>query len=155
MKKSVVSQPARLADESPWIDLERSAHVHVTSEHPDHPVESALTKTGGSGWRANEPGEQTIRIFFDEPRDIHHVRLSFNETEVERTQEYVLKWSIGREEPMSEIVRQQWNFSPKGSTWETEDYDVDLRGASIIELTIRPDINRRDRVAGLSGLRFA
>ena len=56
---------------------------------------------------------------------------------------------------MREIVRQQWNFSPKGSTSETEDYHVHLGGASILELTIRPDINRRDQVAGLTGLRLA
>ena len=155
MRKIVESGPARLADEPQWIDLERSARVQVTSENPDHPVESALVKIGGSGWRASEPGEQTIRIFFDEPRDIHHIRLSFNETEVERTQEFVLKWSVGEEQPMREIVRQQWNFSPKGSTSETEDYDVHLRGASVLELTIRPDINRPDQLAGFSELRLA
>jgi hypothetical protein len=155
MRKTVGSQPARLADEPAWIDLEDSAHVQVTSEHPDYPVESALTKTGGSGWRANAPGEQTIRILFDEARDIDHIWLRFDEAELERTQEFVLKWSTGQEQPMREIVRQQWNFSPKGSTSETEDYHVELRGASILELTIKPDISGGDKVASLSGLRVA
>jgi uncharacterized protein (DUF2249 family) len=154
MRKTVVSQPARLADEFPWIDLERTAQVHVTSEHSDHPVESALAQIGGFGWRANEPGEQMIRILFDQPRDIHHIRLSFNETELERTQEFVLRWSTGQGQPMCEVVRQQWNFSPKGSTSETVDYNVQLVDVLILELTIRPDISGRDRVATLTELRL-
>ena len=39
-----------------------------------------------------------------------------------------------------EIVRQQWNFSPQGSTSEIEDYGVGLPGVSALELTITPDL---------------
>ena len=155
MRKTVVPHPARLADDFPRIDLERTAQVHVTSENPDHPLESALAQIGGFGWRANEPGEQTIRILFDQRRDIHRIRLSFNETELERTQEFVLRWSTGQGRPMCEIVRQQWNFSPKGSTSETEDYNVQLADVLILELTIKPDISGRGGVATLTELRLS
>jgi hypothetical protein len=148
MRKTVMTGPR-------WIDLERLAHVYVTSEDPDHPVESALTEASSSGWRASEPGEQTIRLLFDEPQEIHHIRLSFSETEEERTQEFVLRWSSGHGQPMREIVRQQWNFSPGGSTFEMENYHVELRGASILELTIQPDISGRERVARLGEWRLA
>ena len=37
-----------------------------------------------------------------------------------------------------EIVRQQWNFSPTGSTREVEDYHVTLEDISALELAIKP-----------------
>jgi outer membrane receptor protein involved in Fe transport len=40
--------------------------------------------------------------------------------------------------PEKKIVRQQWNFSPAGSTTEIEDYAVDLDGVSVLELAIQP-----------------
>jgi hypothetical protein len=47
----------------------------------------------GLGWRAAERGSQIIRIIFDKPRPLHWVRLEFCETEMERTQEFTLRWS--------------------------------------------------------------
>ena len=38
------------------------------------------------------------------------------------------------DEPLKEVVRQQWNFSPDGSTAESEDYAIDLKRVSILEL---------------------
>jgi hypothetical protein len=155
MRKTIVSQLARFANEPQWIDLERAARVEFTSERPDHPIEAALSASAGSGWRADQPGEQTIRLLFDEPRDIRSIRVGFRETETERTQEFVLRWSTGPEQPLREIVRQQWNFSPNGSISETEDYSVQLRRVSLLELAIRPDISGRNAVASLRELRLA
>jgi hypothetical protein len=56
--------------------------------------------------------------------------------------------------PEKEIVRQQWNFSPAGSTTEIEDYAVDLDGISVLELAIQPDVGRRDAVATLAVCRL-
>lgn len=47
-----------------WLDLEERAEVEITSEDPDHPIESALLPGGGTGWRAAEPGPQTLRLLF-------------------------------------------------------------------------------------------
>ena len=40
---------------------------------------------------------------------------------------------------LHEVVRQQWNFSPHGTTEELEDYTVDLSGVTAVELRIDPD----------------
>ena len=90
-----------------WLDLERLARVEVTSEDAAHPVESALISGTGSGWRAARAGEQTIRLIFDEPVRLRRIRLLFQEEEVARTQEFVLRWSGGGGASYREIVRQQ------------------------------------------------
>ena len=50
-----------------WLDLDQIAHVAVTSEDPQFPIESAFIP-GASGWRAGGRGEQTIRLTFDPPQ---------------------------------------------------------------------------------------
>jgi hypothetical protein len=47
-------------------------------------------------------------------------------------------------------VRQQWNFSPTGSTSEIEQYAVNLDAVSVLELAIRPDLHRPEAVATLA-----
>jgi hypothetical protein len=103
-----------------WLDLEQIATVEVTSEDPRFPVEYAFGSDDGPGWRASEPGEQQIRIIFDQPASVHHIELRFHEADSKRTQEFVLRWSPESGGSATEIVRQQWNFSPTGSTTEIE-----------------------------------
>ena len=59
---------------------------------------------------------------------LHRIHLAFAEKDVERTQEFCLRWSPAASRPVQEIVRQQWNFSPTGSTTQVEDYSVGLPG---------------------------
>jgi hypothetical protein len=80
--------------------------------------------------------------------------LQFHESEVARTQEFTVRWSGGPSEPLKEIVRQQWNFSPDGSTIESEDYVVDLKAASILELIIDPDRGAGAALARLADWRL-
>ena len=84
-----------------------------------------------SGWRATGPGKQTIRLLFAYPQRLRRIWLNFDETRIERTQEYVLRWCSDRGQSFREIVRQQWNFSPQGATSETEDHHVVCRAYSI------------------------
>jgi hypothetical protein len=119
------------------------------------PIESAFNFEGGLGWRAAELGEQQIRIIFDHPTPIRRIQLHFVETTVERTQEFTLRWSSVRGGPMKEIVRQQWNFSPTGSTHEVEDYHVELKEVSALELAIKPDLTCEKATAGLPMWRVA
>src|SRR5256886_10731861 len=95
-----------------WLDLERAAVVEVTSEDNDFPVESALVSGETRGWRAAMPGTETIRLVFDQPQKLKQISLVFEEKEVARTQEFVLRWSFDGGNSFREIVRQQWNFSP-------------------------------------------
>jgi len=128
--------------------------VELTSEDAAHPIESALTPGAGPGWRAAQPGEQTIRLLFDEPQSVRHMRLLFQENERERTQQFILRWSSDRGQSYREIVRQQYNFSPPGTADECEDLDVQLEGVTTLELTIIPDISGSPICASLAQLRL-
>ena len=138
-----------------WLRLHDLAEVEVTSEDKEHPIESAFNFGQDAGWYAALPGKQSIRLIFDQPRPIKRIYLRFNEPAVTRTQEFALRWSENRGEPLTEIVRQQWNFSPQGSVAETEDYQVDLKAVSILELTINPDLGRGQAIAKLADWRVA
>lgn len=139
-----------------WLDLAMIARAELSSEDPLHPLESALTPTKGSGWRAWEGGPQTIRLFFDEPQQIRHVHLEFEEDEMQRTQEFALHWSADADgRSNQEIVRQQFNFSPPHSCREVEDYRVALVGVAMMQLVIIPDISGGDGRASLARLLLA
>ena len=101
-----------------WLELRDLVEVEVTSEDAAHPIESALLGGAASGWKASEPGRQTIRLLFAHPQKLRRIWLNFVEATTERTQEYSLRWSPDHGESLREIVRQQWNFSPQGSTCE-------------------------------------
>jgi hypothetical protein len=77
---------------------------------------------------------------------IHWIELRFHEADYERTQEFILRWSSESGGSATEIVRQQWNFSPTGSTTEIEHYAADLDAVSVLELAIRPDLSRPEAV---------
>ena len=55
-------------------------------------------------------------------------------------QEFTLRWSSAREGATRDIVRQQWNFNPAGSAVEVEEYAVNLKEVSVVELEIEPDV---------------
>ncbi len=141
--------------EPDWLQLAQIATVEVTSEESAHPVENALLLPGEpTGWRAAQTGEQIVRLIFDTAQALKHIRLAFIENEVERTQEFVLRWSADGES-WREIVRQQWNFSPHGTTQESEDYRVELAGVTQLELSIVPDVSGGPARASLAQLRLA
>jgi len=157
MRKRIIGQgPGEAAAaEAGWLDIERLAEAEITSEEPDHPIEAALVPGTGPGWRAAEPGEQTIRLLFDEPLRLRRIRLVFQEDEQERTQEFVLRWSPDGGRSYREIVRQQYNFSPPEATREVEDYNVELDGVTALEVKIIPDISGGSARASLAQLRLA
>ena|SRR5205809_2576552 len=138
-----------------WLDLEQAAAVEVTSEDKDFPIESSLSIEPGQGWRAGEPGSQTIRLVFDKPQDLRRISLVFEENDVMRTQEFVMRSSSTPSGPFREIVRQQWNFSKPASTREIEDYRVDLLNVTVLELAIVPDISGGTARASLKSLRLS
>jgi hypothetical protein len=138
-----------------WLNLDALAQVEVTSEDAAHPIESGLLPGTASGWRAGQPGPQTVRLVFDQPQRIERLHLEFHEDQLERTQEFVLRWSSNGGQSYREIVRQQYNFSPLGTTREREDYPVDLHGVTNLELSIVPDISGGAARASLAQLRLA
>lgn len=157
MRKRIINpiQQEQSHPERNWLDIEKIAVVEVTSEDAEYSIEAALLPDKLSGWRASDSGKQTLRLIFDSPQQIEWINLSFEELAVERTQEYVLRWSLDNGESYQEIVRQQWNFSPEGSTSQIEEYHVQLTSVTAIELVITPDIGERNCVASLKQLRLA
>jgi hypothetical protein len=81
--------------------------------------------------------------------------LVFEDSENTRTQEFVLRWSPDGGHSFREIVRQQWNFSPPDSIWETEDYTVELPAVTALELIIVPDKSGGLARASLASRRLA
>jgi len=138
-----------------WLDLDRIAVVEVTSEEKEYPVEAALVAGEMRGWRAAESGTQTIRLIFDQPQRLKRIALVFEETETERTQEFVLRWSADDGHSFREIVRQQWNFSPPNTIREVEEYRVEISDVAVLELVIVPDISRGAARASLKSLRVS
>jgi hypothetical protein len=134
--------------------LEALAQVEVTSEDAAHPIESALLPGGVTGWRAESPGEQTIRLVFEPPQRLRRIRLLFREQKDTRTQEFVLRWSPTAEGSLRDIVRQQYHFSPSGATEEIEEFRLELEDVAALELTIIPNLSGGS-YASLAQLRLA
>jgi len=156
MRKRITSKPQL---ESPsaktsWLDLEALARVEVTSEDAAHPIESALLTVGATGWRAESPGEQTVRLLFEAPQRLRRIRLLFREEKEARTQEFVLRWSPTTENSFRDVVRQQYHFSPSGATEEIEEYQVELEEVAALELKIIPNVSGGS-YASLAQLRLA
>jgi Anaphase-promoting complex, subunit 10 (APC10) len=139
MRKSIVSPSAVAATpiSDLWRDLERIARVEISSEDEQFPIENALGKKSTTGWRAAGTGPQLIRLHFDEPMNIKRLQLHFVDRAAERSQEFAVYAGAGSE--LKEVVRQQWSFSPNGSTEEIEDYPVNLSGITTLEVRIDPD----------------
>jgi hypothetical protein len=157
MRKRVTNKEierASTTDEN-WLDVENLALAEVSSEDAERPVESAVIPNTGPGWRAASPGKQTIRLLFDEPQKVRKIHLVFQQDEHECTQEFVLRWSADNGKSYREIARQQFNFSPHGTTREIEDYTVDLDGLTTLDLMINPDISGGPARASVAELRLA
>ena len=135
--------------------MQKFVQVDVTSEDTGHPIEAALIRDADARWRARYPVRQMIRLRFDKPQKLSPIRLVFDEDELERTQEFVLRWSPDGGVSYWEIVRQQYSFSPPDNSRELEDYVVELDGLTILELDIIPDISGGEARACLAQLRLA
>ncbi len=148
MRKHIIAstEPSHSRKVEEWLNLEEAASVEVSSEDPQHPIESAFKDGETLGWRA---------VLFDEPKELRRIRLRFSEPEVERTQQFTLSWADTQTAPFREIVRQQWNFNPRTSTEEVEDYRVDLTHVLALELTIDPDLGKGQAYAALEEWRVA
>jgi hypothetical protein len=157
MRKRIITQGTQgiLPPDEDWLDVENLAQAELTSEDAAHPFESALKSGVGAGWRASEPGRQTVQLLFDQPLRIKRVHLVFHEEEQQRTQELLLRWSSDGGRSDREVVRQQYNFSPPDNTREIEDYEVDLVGLTVLEINISPDISGGSARASIAELRLA
>jgi hypothetical protein len=157
MRKQVLTpeKTERAHATSTWLDLTQLASAEISSEEADHPIEAALNPEQAGGWRAATPGAQTIRLRFDQPQPLQRIHLAFRENEQPRTQEFVLRWSPDGGQSYQEIVRQQYTFSPPGTSEEVEEYQVNLAGVTVLELHLIPNISGGLGQATLAGLYLA
>ena len=137
------------------IDVAEAATVLVSSEAAGHPVENVFDGRrgpGGSRWVAAEDGEQTLVLAFDAPQSLTRVGLEVEETEVDRSQEVLLSASCDGGRTYREVVRQGFNFSPPGTTFEREGWTVRLDGVTHLQLRIWPDRGHKPCRASITSL---
>ena len=72
-----------------------------------------------------------------------------------RTQEVQLAVSDDGGKTYRELLRQEFNFSPEGTTWECEDWAVEEVNVTHLTLLIKPDKGRKDLFAKLTSLVLA
>lgn len=124
-------------------DIPALATVLVTSEAADSPIDHIFDHQrgpGGSRWIAGESGAQTLILAFDAPQTIHTLMVEIEEQQVSRTQELHLSLSYDGGQNYRDVLRQAYNFSPPGTTFEREEWSMPVEGVTHLRLTIIPDI---------------
>ena len=130
------------SDEGGRMSIPALATVLVTSEAAEHPVDCLVDGhdgPGGTRWVAAVDGEQTLILAFDTPQTIREVGLETEESQASRTQVLTLSLSQDGGRTYREILRQEFNFSPPGTTFERERWTVPAAMVSHLRITIRPD----------------
>lgn len=123
-------------------DIAALATVLVTSEDPAYPIDNAFDShygPGGSRWVASEPGTQRLVLAFDTPQAMHTLHLEIEEPEVSRTQELLVAISRDGGHTYQELLRQEYTFSPPGTTFEREEWSITAEGVTHLQLVITPD----------------
>jgi hypothetical protein len=141
-KHIVKAPPSHLGPQLGEMDIAATATVQVTSEDAAHPIEHVFDHRrgpGGSRWIAAEPGEQTLILAFDTPQTMHQTIVEVEEREVSRTQELQLSVSHDGGQTYRELRRQEYHFSPPGTTFEREEWTVMAEGVTHLQLWIKPD----------------
>jgi hypothetical protein len=93
-----------------------------------------------------------VILAFDTPQTIRHILLEVEELEVARTQELQLCLSCDGGRTYRELLRQEYNFSPPGTIFEREDWEVQAGGVTHLRLVIRPDKGGKPCLATLTSL---
>jgi F5/8 type C domain len=132
-------EPSHLTE----LDLGKCATVHFSSENPAHPVDNMLDGHSGKGatrWASARPDQREQIVFeFDEPQHISHVAFEAEEQHSERTQEVRVEFSSDGGASYRQAFIQEYNFSPRGSTYQCENLSVDLRGVTHLRIVIVPN----------------
>jgi hypothetical protein len=141
-KQVLTTHPIVPAPRASEKDIATIATVLVTSEDPDHPIDHVFDDQRGPGasrWIAGESGEQTVILAFDAPQTIQKVLVEINEPDISRTQEMEVSVSTDGGRTYRELVRQEYTFSPPGTSREHEEWTFNAAGVSHLRLRIKPD----------------
>ena len=105
---------------------------------------------GASRWVAAEPREQELLLTFDAPQTLHRIILEVEEQDQARQQEVELAVSSDGGQHYRVLRRQEYNFSPPGTTFECEDWAVREEGVTRLRLRIKPDKGDRPAWASIT-----
>ena len=143
MRKQILTEPSAFRIPRPEEkEIAAIATVWVTSETAEDPIDSAFDERrgpGGSRWVAGEPGEQRLILAFDHPQTLRTITVEVEEPEVSRTQELQVAVSTDGGLTFQELRRQEYTFSPPGTTFEREEWAIALGGVTHLQIVIIPD----------------
>ncbi|MGH7231029.1 MAG: discoidin domain-containing protein [Nitrospiraceae bacterium] len=155
LRKQIAKRDAHPQASRGEIRIPDAATLSVTSEMPEHPIDCICDDQRGPGstrWIADETGDQTLVLAFDIPRNLHKVSLEVEETNGSRTQELALSVSLDWGQTYREVLRQEYNFSPPGTTFEHEEWRVPVEGVTNLWFWIRPDKGGKPCRASITSL---
>jgi F5/8 type C domain len=156
LRKQILTTHRTMSDRSAAEkNIAAVATVLVSSEDPRHPIDYAFDGQRGPGasrWIAAQSGEQTLILAFDTPQTIRKILVEVEEPEISRTQEIAVSISQDGGQTYHELMRQEYNFSPPGTTLEHEEWSIKADAISHLQLTIKPDKGGKARHATLTTL---
>jgi hypothetical protein len=146
LRKRLLGAPAAAsAGAAGEIDIVRSATVAYSSERPTDPVEHLFDGSSGPGatrWvGARGDATEEIVVEFDRPQAVSRLLYEVEEREGERTQEVRVEISEDGGQSWRQVLVQEFNFSPRGATFEREDQRLERRQATHLRLLIVPNKN--------------
>jgi hypothetical protein len=141
-KHLLTTPPLATVTHSGAQEIAAIATVWVSSEAADAPIDHVFDQRrgpGGSRWVAAGPGEQRLILAFDTPQTLRMISLEVEEPEMSRTQVLHLSVSADGGQTYQELRRQEYTFSPPGTTFEREEWAVTVAGVTHLQLVITPD----------------
>jgi hypothetical protein len=123
-------------------DIAGLATVWMTSEAADYPIDNVFDShrgPGGSRWVAGTPGPQRLLLAFDAPQLLRLLCLEVEEQDMSRTQEIQVAISQDGGHTYQTLLRQEYIFSPPGTTFEREEWAIPAEGVTHLQLVITPD----------------
>ena len=156
LRKLILSdRPGARAPRADVKDIPALATVIVTSEAPEHPVDHLFDASGGPGgtrWIAGADGEQTLVLAFDAPQSIRAIGIEVEEPSATRTNVLTISLSEDGGRTYQERIRQEFNFSQPGTTFEREEWSVPAERVTHLRVVIQPDKGHAPHRATLTSL---
>jgi len=125
------------------IDVAGLASFRFSSEDPDHPLEHLIDGSygrGGTRWAGAQANTtECIELEFEPAQEISHLIYEVEEFLVERTQQVRVEVSTDGGRIYRQVLAQDYNFSPRGATFQREEVALELRPITHLKLTIVPN----------------
>jgi F5/8 type C domain-containing protein len=142
-KRPLEAEAATSARAAGEIDIAGGATIAYSSEDPAHPVEHMLDGGSGPGatrWVSVRPDTvEHIVIEFDRPQPVSRLVYEVEETMRERTQEVRAEVSEDGAQSYRQILVQEYNFGPRGATYQREERRFNFRQVTHLRLTLVPN----------------